>query len=98
MWGPLVAIGVVGVFVLILRWAYSSKPDTLLSARPRTGTPDEYGLLVSVAAPASPEEGHSIRERLETARVRVPLADTHPGLHVLVFPADAQRTRATLDS
>jgi hypothetical protein len=39
-----------GLLILVLRWAYSSKKDTLLSARPRTGTPDEYGLLVSVAA------------------------------------------------
>jgi hypothetical protein len=95
--GPMVAVLVVGVFVLILRWAYSSKPTTLLSKPTRPGAPDEYGLLVSVAAPASAEEGAYIRDRLEAAGFRVTLAETHSGLHVLVWPADAGRARAALD-
>lgn len=95
--GPLVAILVVGLFILILRWAYSSKPTTLLSARARPGNPDEYGLLVSVAAPASTAEGEQIRDRLESAGFRVTLAETHSGLHVLVWPVDAGRARAALD-
>jgi hypothetical protein len=95
--GPVVAVLVVGVFVLILKWAYSSKPTTLLSAPTRPGAPDEYGLLVSVAAPDSAAEGEQIRDRLETAGFRVTLAETHSGLHVLVWPADAPRARAALD-
>jgi hypothetical protein len=97
LWGPLVAVLVVGVFILILRWAYSGKPTTLLSATPRSGTPDEYGLLVSVAAPDSVEEGESIRTRLQTAGFRVTLVHTRSGLHVLVWPADASGARAALD-
>lgn len=97
LWGPLVALLVVGVIILILKWAYSSKPTTLLSRPTRPGAPDEYGLLVSVAAPASMAEGENIRSRLETAGFRVTLAETHSGLHVLVWPADAPRARAALD-
>jgi len=95
--GPVVAVLVVGLFVLILRWAYSTKPTTLLSAPPKPGAPDEYGLLVSVAAPTSVAEGEQIRGRLETAGFRVTLAETHSGLHVLVWPADATGARAALD-
>ncbi len=94
--GPLMGFGVVGIVILLLKWAYSGRRDTLLSDRPRAGEPDEYGLLVSVAKPASAAEGISIRDRLVTAGFRVTLAETRSGLHVLVFPADESKARQAL--
>jgi hypothetical protein len=94
--GPVTAFLVVGVIALLLRWAYSGRPSSLLSSKTRSGEPDEYGLLVSVAKPASPAEGITIRDRLESAGLRVTLAETRSGLHVLVWPADETKARATL--
>ena len=94
--GPITAFLVVGVIALLLKWAYSGRRSTLLEAKPRTGEPDEYGLLVAVAAPASVEEGATIRTRLEGAGLRVTLAETRSGLRVLVFSADETKARETL--
>lgn len=98
LWGPVAAFLVVGVVVLLLKWAYSGRRDTLLSGRIHPGDAHrDYGLLVSVATPASVEEGATIRDRLQQAGMRVTLAQTRSGLHVLVWPADETRARKTLD-
>lgn len=97
LFAPFIAFLVIGVVILLLRWAYSGRRDTLLASRAKPGAPDEYGLLVSVATPASAEEGDSIRDRLQRAGMRVTLAETRSGLHVLVWPADAGKARATLE-
>jgi hypothetical protein len=97
LWGPIAAFLVVGVVVLLLKWAYNGKRDTLLSGRIRPGDAHrDYGLLVSVATPASVEEGATMRNRLQEAGMRVTLAETRSGLHVLVWPADETRARETL--
>ena len=97
LFGPVAAFLVVGVVVLLLKWAYSGKRDTLLSGRVHPGDPHhDYGLLVSVATPSSAEEGATIRDRLQRAGLRVTLAQTRSGLHVMVFPADETRARETL--
>jgi len=88
---------VLGIFVVILRWAFS-RGGSLVAAAPRPGTSDEYGLLVPVAAPSTYIEGEVLRRRLEEAGVRATLATTLDGPRVMVWPADEGRAREMLAS
>jgi hypothetical protein len=96
LWAPVIAFVVVGVLALILRWAWSSRPESLLSERPRAGLDTDYGLLVPVAAPIDAVDGRRLAERLDRIGVRSTLTTTASGLRLLVFPADAERARGAL--
>lgn len=93
--GPIVAVVLVGLFALILRWAFS-RGGSLVAAAPRPGTSDEYGLLVPVASPATYIEGEILRRRLQDGGVRANLATTLEGPRVLVWPGDEARAREVL--
>jgi hypothetical protein len=95
--GPVVAVVLIGVFVLILRWAFS-RGSSVVAAPPRPGNVEEYGLLVPVAAPRSYVEGEMLRQRLESQGVRANLASTLDGPRLLVWPGDEDRARAVLAS
>lgn len=93
--GMLISFGVVGVLVLLLRWAFGSGKS--LVARPvRRGEPAEYGLLVSVAAPVDAPEALRLVRLLEDAGIRNTLVDTVRGPRLMVWPADEGRARALL--
>jgi hypothetical protein len=96
-WAPFVAFAVVGVLILVLRWAYSARRDSLLSAPVHRGRENEYGLLVPVAAPRSETGGVRARQRLEAAGIKATLTRTESGLRLLVFPDDAEAARRILD-
>ncbi len=93
--GPIVAVVLVGLFSLILRWAFS-RGGSVVAAAPRPGTSDEYGLLVPVASPATYIEGEILRRRLQDGGVRANLATTLDGPRVLVWPGDEERAREVL--
>ena len=97
-WAPFVAFGVMGVLILVLRWAYSGRRDSLLSGLTHRGRDTDYGLLVPVAAPQSQVAGVRARQRLEAAGVRATLTRTESGLRLLVFPDDLERARKILDA
>ena len=93
--GPIVAWIVIGMLVIILRWAFARGSSVV--ARPaRPGSPEEYGLLVAVAAPSSYAHGEVTRRRLEAAGVRATLAHTTDGPRIMVWPQDEQRARELL--
>ena len=94
---PLIAIGAVAVLMLILRWAYSPG-HSLVERRPHTGAPDEYGMLTTVASPATFIEGERLRLRLEASGIRATLVPTTQGPRLMVFPDDAKIARALLES
>jgi hypothetical protein len=96
LWAPVIAFLVVGVLALILRWAWSSRPESLLSERPRAGPETDYGLLVPVATPLDAVDGRRLAARLDEIGVRSTLTTTQSGLRLLVFPADADRARGEL--
>jgi hypothetical protein len=52
LWGPGIALLVVGFLALMLRWTFSHG-SSLVERRPRDGHEDEYGALVPVASPGS---------------------------------------------
>jgi hypothetical protein len=84
------------VLMLLLRWAYGGRRRSLVERRPRSGAPDDYGLLVSVAEPKTFVEGELLRRRLEEAGLRANLVTTDQGPAVMVFPQDEKTARALL--
>lgn len=95
LFGPLVAVAMVGLFALILRWAFS-RGSSLVAAAPKQGTTEEYGLLVPIATPATFIEGELLRRRLEDGGVRANLVSTLDGPRLMVWPQDETRARSAL--
>jgi hypothetical protein len=92
----LLAFLVVGILVLLLRWAFGGN-RSLVERRARSGGVQEYGLLVRVAAPDTFVEAEVLRRRLEEAGLRATLAPTTEGPAVMVFPQDASAAHRVLD-
>ncbi len=95
LFGPLVALAVIGGLVLLLRWS-SRRGGSVVEAPIRPGGPADYGMLVPVASAATYAEGEVIRRGLEAQGVRATLAMTREGPRVMVFPADAVKAQAAL--
>lgn len=93
--GPVVALCVVGVLVLMLRWTFSHG-HSLVARRPQAGAPGDYGLLVPCARPRSMPEGEQMRLRLAASGVKATLAMTTEGACLLVWPQDEARARELL--
>jgi hypothetical protein len=82
----LLVVAVLGVLVLLLRWAFSDGGrSSLVARRPRVGRSDEYGLLVAIAAPGNYIEAEMSCRRLEEAGIRATLVTTSDGPRVMVF-------------
>lgn len=95
MTGPVVALAVVGLLALLLRWAFGPAAS-LVAPPPRPGPPDAYGLLVPVAQPTDDANGAALRALLARAGVRAALVPTRDGLRLMVFPDDVSRARRLL--
>lgn len=95
VFGPLVALGTIGLLVLLLRWAFS-RGGSVVARPPRPGHEGEYGLLVSIASPSSYIEGEMARQRLASAGLRATLAQTVDGPRLMVFAGDEARAREVL--
>ena len=93
--GPVVAFAAVALLVLILRWA-NARGTSLIPPPPRSGRPDEYGLLVPITAPQTATEAEDALDRLERGGVRATLADTSSGPRLMVFADDEARARMLL--
>lgn len=93
--GPVVAVVVLVLLVLILRWAFSRGQSVVASA-PRPGSPAEYGMLVPVAEPADRAEADRLSSTLRQAGIRCSVASTTHGLRVMVWPQDAARAAGVL--
>lgn len=104
-----VALLVVAVLALILRWAYGSpRPkdselaDFLAEQQPlefddQPEQPERatgrYGLLVSVARVSTEADGRALKEVLADAGIRATTSQDDGATVVLVFPADAAQAR-----
>lgn len=93
---PLMVLIVLGVLVLVLRWAFGRR-SSVVAAPPKSGTPDEYGLLVAAASPATFIEAELIRRKLEDAGLRASIASTTDGPRVMVWPNDLQRAQHVVE-
>ncbi|MGY1808049.1 hypothetical protein ACI8AF_11825 [Blastococcus sp. SYSU D00669] len=88
--GPVIAIAVVVLLGLFLRWASTGSG----SARPRPSATDD-GLLTKVATLSRRESALALRAVLSDAGIRstIRFPEAHRAV-VLVFPEDADRARA----
>ena len=93
--GPTIALVVVGILVLLLRWTFSHD-RSLVERRPQQGSSDEYGLLEVVSAPGTFVEAEVQRRTLVDAGIRATLAPTTEGPRVMVFPQEAGLARQIL--
>lgn len=94
--GPLAGFAVVGVLMLLLRWTYGGRRQSLVERRARIGASGNYGLLVAVSAPASLIEAELQRRQLEDAGIRANVVTTSEGARLMVFPEDERIARALL--
>lgn len=90
---PFIAGLLIGVFVLVLRWAFSSKKTSVVAAPPKRGAPTEYGMLVPVASPETFIEAEMIRRTLIDHGIRANVASTTDGPRVMVWPADVESAK-----
>lgn len=81
--------------ILVLRWAFS-RGGSVVAKPAQMGNPDQYGLLVPVAAPSNYIDGEILRKSLEDNGIRANLAQTNDGPRVMVFPADESKAREIL--
>ena len=90
--GPVIALTVLVLLGLFMRWAFGTGSG---SSRPAREVPSEDGLLVRVATLSRRELALALRAVLSEAgirsTVRMPVAHR---AEVLVFPEDADRARA----
>lgn len=99
--GPIVQLTlpllVLGVLALLLRWVCApSRGRSLVSRTPQRGAPDEYGLLVPVAAPRDDAETARLTAVLDAAGIRHTLVGTTQGVRLMVWPDSAPSARRLL--
>jgi hypothetical protein len=81
--GPGIALVVVGVLALVLRWAH-----------PGARTRPDFGLLTAISTVDGAAAGREVQDLLARAGIRATLAPDGAGrFRVLVFHADADRAR-----
>ncbi len=95
--GPLVAVVVIVLLALILRWAFA-RGQSVVAAPAVPGDPLDYGLLVPVADPGTAQEAADQAALLRQSGIAVGVADTTDGLRLMVWPADAVRAQQVLGS
>jgi len=91
-----IALAVVAVLMLLLRWAYGGRSRSLVARLPQAGTAEDYGLMVSVASPGTYADGEMSRRRLVDAGIRASLVATTEGPRLMVFREDEQQARRLL--
>lgn len=89
--GPVIALVVIALIAVFLRWTFSQRTQRDPFAPP----PDSTGLLTAVASLPDRPEALALRAVLSDAGIRSTVHE-HPthGVRVLVFPDDADRARA----
>jgi len=85
--GPVLALGVVGVLSLILRWAFA-RGGSVVGRPPRRGAPGEYGMLVPVSTPVDQAQADRVVAYLADRGVRAISVPTTEGLRTMVFRDD----------
>ena len=91
-----IALAMVVVLMLLLRWAFGGPGRSLVVRRPRSGRADDYGLMVAIASPGTFIEGEVTRQRLSARGIRATLVRTDEGPRLMVFREDEARARRLL--
>jgi hypothetical protein len=106
LFGPLVALGALGVICLICRWVFSTTDRDERAARRREAAEisaqsrGDFGLLVPVTTVRSVDDAEMLQTVLRGAGIRATVAadPSGTGWSVLVFGADAPRASALVRS
>ena len=95
--GPLTAVAVLGVIVLLCRWVFSTthRDDRTARRLAALTSRGDYGLLVPVATTRTVDDAEMLRGVLQQAGIRCTTGGSEDGTgtEVLVFRADALRAR-----
>lgn len=99
--GPLVALGALGVILLMCRWVFAPPDRSTRTARSperesRRGR--DYGLLVPITTVRTVADAEMLRAVLRDGGIRCTVAADDDGADVLVFRADALRARDLVGS
>jgi hypothetical protein len=93
--GPVIAVIMVGLIALFLRWAFSSTSSSSAGTPGPGGAGPGEGLLTPVASLTRRESALALRAVLSDAGIRSTLREPAPHrTDVLVFPEDAEQARA----
>lgn len=90
--GPLVAVGALGVIILMCRWVFAP-PKQRAATPPAPTRGGDFGLLVPVASVRTADDVEMLGALLREAGIRCTVAADAEGADVLVFRADALRAR-----
>jgi len=96
LYGPIVALCVIGVLMLVLRWAFGGRNQSVVERPPISGRPDQYGLLDAVASPDTYVEAEICRQQLEASGIKATVAMTNDGPRVMVWPQDRGKAKTLL--
>ncbi len=92
---PLVAFCAVAVLAVVCRWTFSHG-KSLVAAPPKSGTPDDYGMLRPVAAVRDLDQAERIVSLLATRGIRGLTVRTTEGIRVMVWQDDVEQAQAAL--
>lgn len=97
---PIVVAALIGGFVLLMRWAFSSAKGGSLVRRTDYSPADRasFGLLVDIQTSPTYADARRTVERLTGHRIRATAARTTDGWTVYVWPADEAAAREFLDA
>jgi hypothetical protein len=102
LFGPLVALGALGVIILICRWVFSTteRDERAARARERAASAGDFGLLEPVTSVRSVDDAEMLQTVLRGAGIRATVAPDPSGVgwSVLVFRADRERAAALVRS
>jgi hypothetical protein len=76
--------------IMLLRWAFRHG-QSLVAGDPKSGKPDEYGLMVPVAAAEDYVRAEMQRRMLQDAGLKVNLVRTVEGPRLMVWRTDRDR-------
>ncbi|MCX6445485.1 MAG: hypothetical protein NTZ66_01235 [Actinobacteria bacterium] len=83
------------IFVVILKWAFSSNPKMVVLPV-SAGKKDQYGLLIPIDAPQIKSDVARAQELLMDFKIKTTVADTYDGVQLMVFEKDYEKAMRVL--
>ena len=83
------------IFVVILKWAFSSNPKMVVLPV-SAGKKDQYGLLIPIDAPQIKSDVARAQELPMDFKIKTTVADTYDGVQLMVFEKDYEKAMRVL--
>lgn len=90
LFGPLMALFIMAVVVLLLKWAFG-RGQSLVADEPTPGGTEEYGLMVPVAGAEDYIRAEMQKRMLNDHGIKVNLVRTTDGPRLMVWRKDHDR-------